>query len=84
MLRQRRVVKPGAEEVIEVLVRSRKWANHKAYDRLPGRPLQLSGENVSGKAAARCDGEGSERQLLLRKSREVRRGGRRRKVDCGE
>jgi hypothetical protein len=46
---------------MEVLVRRRKWANHRAYDRLPGRRLELSGENVSGKAAARCDVEDSER-----------------------
>lgn len=53
--------------VIEQLVRSRKWANRNTCDRLPGRPLGPSGENVSGKAAARCDVEGSERQLLLQK-----------------
>ena len=51
--------------MIEKQVRSQKWANHKAYDRLPGRLLGLSGENVLGKGAASCDIEGSERQLLL-------------------
>lgn len=49
-------------------MRSRKWANHNTYDRLPGRPLGPSGENVSGEGAARYV-EGSERQLLLRDGR---------------
>jgi hypothetical protein len=61
--------------VIEQLVRSRKWANHNTCDRLPGGPLGSSGENVSGEAAARCDVEGSERQLLLRKRRSRKSGG---------
>lgn len=43
-------------------MRSREWANHKAYDRLPGRRLESSGENVSGEGAARRDVEDSEGQ----------------------
>ena len=60
---------------MEQLVRSRKWANHNTYDRLPGRPLGPSGENVSEEAAARCAVEGSERRLLLRKRQSSKSGG---------
>lgn len=60
-------------------MRSRKWANHNTYDRLPGRPLGLSGENVSGECAARCKVglEGSDRSCLLGS------GGRRQQVKAG-
>lgn len=48
--RERAVVEQDAGSGDRGAVRSRKWANHRAYDRLPGRPLGPSGENVAGKA----------------------------------
>jgi hypothetical protein len=56
-------------------MRSQKRANHNTCDRLVGRPLGPSGGDYSGEAAARCDVEGSERQLLLRKRQSRRAGG---------
>lgn len=45
-------------------MRSRRWANHKAYDRLPGLLLGLVGKMFQGRRPPKCDVEGSECQLL--------------------
>lgn len=60
------MVKQGAGAVIEEQCGARSGPITIRMIAYRGRPLELSGENVSGEGAARCDVDGSERQLLLR------------------